>query len=121
MIKAALKFSLTILLLMTTSPSLAGFDYTKYDMDVAGLFVEIHDWVHQTEMTEKEFLKLYKPVSEKADLKSLQQAVRQIYKKASAKGVSNRTFVLSLHRLILRENPMSRGSEKQLLKDSISF
>lgn len=121
MIKSIIRISIGILILMATSPVLAEFDYTEYDMDVASFFVEVHDWVHQKEMTKKEFLNIYEPVKKNADLKSLQAAVRSIYSKKSTKGVSNRTFVVSLHRLILRENPRGRNAERQLMKDSIGL
>ncbi len=113
---------MTIFLLVSISKiALGEFDTSKYEFDSTSFILEVNEWVNKSEMKEKEFLGLYEKLAQNPSYNSLKETVKEIYgvNKKNHRHVSNQSFVMSLHRLILRENPLARSYDREIFNENV--
>lgn len=113
---------MTIFLLISISKmALGDFDTSKYEFDSSSFILEVNEWVNKDEMKEKDFLSLYEKLAQNPSYSSLKETIKEIYKvdKQNQRHISNQSFVMSLHRLILRENPLARSYDRQIFNSNV--
>lgn len=113
---------MTILLLLSVSKIAMGeFDTTQYESDATSYILEVNEWVNKNEISEKKFQELYNQLVHEPTYETLKETVKSIYgvNKDGQRHVSNQSFVMSLHRLVLRENPLARSYDRIVFNENV--